>query len=492
MPLRKRRKGFSVFYIRYLGAELRRRKGRTILTATCLALGVGLVVAVTALSAGLDDAQSEVLEPLTGVGTEMSVSRPMQIEEGGPPPDAGGGPIGLDDLGKAGEKFDTYQYVSTDTSFPVAKQKRVAAVDGVDTTAVGLTLTVAHVSGKVPEQSASATPSATGAPPTDSGAAGPPDSINFDTTTVSGVDTSNPDLGLLTESQITDGSYIAGASEAVVSQSYATQEGLAIGDAVDVGGEDFEIVGISSGAVGGQSSDVYVELGRLQKLADLEGRVNAVEVKAASADEVGAVSDRIESAFSGAEVTTASDLADQVSGSLVDAENLSGKLGTALAIVALVGAFGITTLVTLSSVAKRTRELGTLKAIGWRQWLVVRQVAGESVVQGLIGGLLGVAVGLAAAAAIGAAGISLDASLDSASSGMPGPPGTGGAPGIGGPPGADAAAAVASTVTLGAPVSPGMALLAIALAVLGGLIAGVFGGMRAARLRPAEALRSLG
>ena len=483
-----------MFYIRYLGAELRRRKGRTILTATCLALGVGLVVSVTALSAGLDDAQSEVLEPLTGVGTEMTVARPMQIEEGGPPPDSGGGPIGLDDLGDAGEKFDTYQYVSTDTSFPAAKQKQVAAVDGVDATAVGLTLEVAHVSGKVPEESTSETAPATGAPPTGSATAGgPPDSINFDTTTVSGVDTSNPDLGLLTASQITDGSYISGAGDAVVSQSYATEEDLAVGDTVDVGGKDFEVVGISSGAVGGQSSDVYVELGRLQKLADLEGRVNAVQVQAASADEVGAVSDRIESAFGGSEVTTASDLADQVSGSLVDAENLSGKLGTALAVVALIGAFGITTLVTLSSVAKRTRELGTLKAIGWRQWLVVRQVAGESVVQGLIGGLLGVAVGLAAAAAIGAAGISLDASLDStSSSAMPGPPGGGAPGGVGGPPGFDAAASVANTVTLGAPVSAEMALLAIGLAVLGGLIAGVFGGMRAARLRPAEALRSLG
>ena len=34
-------------------------------------------------------------------------------------------------------------------------------------------------------------------------------------------------------------------------------------------------------------------------------------------------------------------------------------------------------------------------------------------------------------------------------------------------------------------------LLAIGLAMLGGLIAGAVGGMRAARLRPAEALRSL-
>ncbi len=176
------------------------------------------------------------------------------------------------------------------------------------------------------------------------------------------------------------------------------------------------------------------------------------------------------STFPGSDVTTSSDVADQVSGSLVDAKNLSGKLGTALAIVALLGAFGITTLVTLSSINKRTRELGTLKAIGWRQWLVVRQVAGESVAQGLLGGLAGAVIGIAAAAAIGAAGISLDASVASTSNALPGPPGGAAPPGgEAGSPVADAAATAVSTVTLGAPVSVGMILAAIGLAVLGGL-----------------------
>jgi putative ABC transport system permease protein len=391
-----------LFYLRYLGAELRRRKGRTLLAAISLALGVGLVVVVTALSTGLDDAQSKVLEPLTGVGTEMSVTRPMQRDaDGGPPPPGeGGGPINFDDLGKAGEKFDTYRYMSMNTSFSSSKQKRVEAVDGVESTAAGLTLNVAHVSGKVPEQ---AEQSPTGAPPTGSTGGGP-NSIDLDSMSVSGIDASSPDLGLLTRSQIVDGTYLTGHDSAVVSSDYATQNDLGVGDEVEVGAKSFEIVGISEGAVDGQSSDVYVGLGTLQKLADMKGQVNTIQVAATSADQVDAVASRIESAFSGASVTTASDVADQVSGSLVDAKSLSGKLGTALAVVALLGAFGITTLVTLSSINKRARELGTLKAIGWRQWLVVRQVTGESVATGLIGGLIRAVIGIAAAALIGAAG----------------------------------------------------------------------------------------
>ena len=46
-------------------------------------------------------------------------------------------------------------------------------------------------------------------------------------------------------------------------------------------------------------------------------------------------------------------------------------------------------------------------------------------------------------------------------------------------------------VSLSAPVSFGLILLAVALAVAGGLISGAVGGLRAARLRPADALRHI-
>ena len=152
--------------------------------------------------------------------------------------------------------------------------------------------------------------------------------------------------------------------------------------------------------------------------------------------------------------------------------------------MALGAAFLIASLLTLSSVNKRIRELGTLKALGWRQRLVVRQVTGESVVQGLLGGLAGAVIGVGGAALIGALGISLDASVAAEQTGGFGPPG-------GGPFGQGAVEAGSSTVTLDAPVDLGLLLLAIGLAVVGGLIAGAVGGGRAARLRPAEALRSV-
>ncbi len=212
------------------------------------------------------------------------------------------------------------------------------------------------------------------------------------------------------------------------------------------------------------------------------GRVNTVYVRATSAESVPQVASTINSSFDGASVTTAKDLANRVSGSLIDAKNLTKKLGTALELVGLLAAILIACLLTLSSVAKRTRELGTLKAVGWSQRLVIRQVTGESLLQGLLGGALGVLVGLAGVLAIDAIGITLKATVASSTN----------AAGAFGPFGQGAVSTAGSSVIkLSAPLSPGLILAAVALAALGGLVAGGVGGLRAARLRPAEALRSI-
>ncbi len=491
-----------MFRLRYLLAELRRRRGRTILTALGLGVGVGLVVAVSALSKGLDDAQAQVLSPLTGVGTDMSVKRPISFgdpSDGGGPPqlsakerkklqkETGGGMVDFSKLGDPGESFSTDTYMSADISFDSSQVKKVAKVDGVTAVAPSLTVNVMHIKGTIPDTSSPSSSSDSGGGfgpggPPPGGAAG---GFGVAPLSVTGIDSTNRGLGAVTASQVTDGRFLSkqDAGEAMVSSDYAAQNDIAVGDSVKVGKAKLDVVGIVEAPIGGDASDVYMDLGRLQKLSDRAGRVNSLEVRAADVDSVDSVASTITSEFKGAQVTTASDLADSVSGSLVDAKNLSGSLGTALALVSLLGAFAIAGLLTLSAVNKRTRELGTLKALGWRRSRVIGQITGESVAQGLLGGAVGALIGLGAAALIGSLGISLEASAQAA---------TGGGPGFGPPGGPGAAAHAASTtVQLGAPVDVGLILAAIGLAVLGGLVAGAIGGARAARLRPAEALRSV-
>jgi putative ABC transport system permease protein len=491
-----------VFYIRYLAAELRRRPGRTALTALGLAVGVGLVVMVGALSRGLDDAQEDVLEPLTGVGTDLSVSRPIAVPDGGD--SAGGGPAGpfarlsdrerrqllrenkghtqsLDysELGEPGERFSRDEFLSSELSFPTSEVAEVRALDRAEDAAASLTLKALRVEGTVPESGE--------APINPHGGPGGEGGFDFTAVTVSGVDVRKPELAMVTPDRIARGRYLSESpkrarGEAVVDVGFARQNDIRVGEETEVGGEDVEVVGLASAPLGGDASNAYVELGRLQQLSDREGRVNRIQVRADSSQAVAGLAEQITRQLPGADVVTAADLAARVGGSLDDADALSSKLGTALSIVALLAAFLIATLLTLSSVQKRIRELGTLKALGWRQRLVVRQVAGESLVQGALGGLLGAAIGIAGAAIIDAIGPTLQASVKEQS--------TGGVDPFAQAFGQGEVAAGSTEVVLGAPVDVGLLVLAIGLAIVGGLLAGAAGGLRAARLRPAEALRS--
>ena len=180
-----------------------------------------------------------------------------------------------------------------------------------------------------------------------------------------------------------------------------------------------------------------------------------------------------------ATVTTSSDLAGQVSGSLSSASTLADRLGKWLAVAALVAAFAVASLLTVSAVSRRVREFGTLKALGWKGRRIVGQVLGESMVQGVIGAVLGVGLGVLGARLIASFSPALKATVESATGGM------------GGPPGSEQAAEAAQSVSvaLTAPVSLQLIGIAVGLALAGALIAGGFGGWRASRLRPADALR---
>jgi ABC-type antimicrobial peptide transport system permease subunit len=229
--------------------------------------------------------------------------------------------------------------------------------------------------------------------------------------------------------------------------------------------------------LGGQGADVYLPLAQLQTLSGQKGLVNVVLVRATKSSAVGPTSKLISSRYAQATVASSKQVADRISGSLVDAANLSDDLGLMLSIVAAAAAFLLAALLALSSVGKRVRELGTLKALGWTQRRVVRQVAAESLAQGVLGGILGVAVGLLAAAAVDLLGPTLSASSTSGGGSLFGVQ--------------QAAKTTSEAVSLSAPIGATILLLGFALALVGGLLAGAAGALRAARLRPADALRTV-
>jgi len=518
-------------FFTYLWRELRRRARQAIFIAIGLALGIGLVITVTAASAGVKNAEGSVLHSLYGVGTDITVTKAPASGSAGSGASFGfRGTFGSSTKkATAGTKIDqntlssdpTLSSIASTSVTTVSKLANVAAVAG------GLTLTDRTVDGTIPAFNSSGSGSGSGGARGGfggGGSGGGSFSGNFNTNSysVTGVDIANGELGPLSTGTVSSGRTFTAADDskdvALIEASYATSAKLKVGSTIAVGNSKgtattFTVVGIVSEPSGDSPSDVYIPLAQAQALANLKNDVNTIYVSATSSNDIDSLAAKIKTTVSGSTVTDESSLASEVTGSLSSASTLANSLGKYLAIAVLIAAFLLAILLTMSAVARRIREFGTLKALGWRSRRVVGQVMGESLAIGIIGGIVGVALGFLGAQLVDHFSGSLSASLGTTTgNATPGGAarfgGGGGGGGFGGggnfPTGGTgtrgagagftrAAGHAASTVAvhLSAPVTLTAILLAVGLAVLGGLIAGAFGGWRAARLRPADALSKI-
>jgi ABC-type antimicrobial peptide transport system permease subunit len=316
----------------------------------------------------------------------------------------------------------------------------------------------------------------------------PTTNTSTSTYTVAGVNPANTKSGLVTKAQLVKGSWLSTSpsvakTQVLVTTAYASQKGLKVGDTLTINKVGYTIVGLVNPTLTGDVSDLYFSISNLQSLSTDTGRINEVLVSVDNAKDVKSVAASIKKALPGATVLTSASLADQVTGSLSNARKLANDLGGALALVVLLAAFLIAGLLTLSSVSKRVREIGSLRAIGWSRGRVVRQIMAETLGIGVVGGILGIALGAVICLIIGAVGPGLSVT----STGL-----AVGASKVSGLLGQTTSATVAQTVHLTAPIHPLTIVIAFAGALLGGLIAGAAGGWRAARLSPASALRDLG
>jgi ABC-type antimicrobial peptide transport system permease subunit len=483
-------------FFTYLRRELRRRMRQAIFIALGLALGIGLVITVTAASSGVKDAQADVLHSLYGVGTDVTVTQTPKAGSFTPGPFGFRGRVGSKSRPAAGTKIDIDNLTSAGLgTLSAASVASIAKLHDVSAAAGGLSLTDVVITGKIPAINSSSGPSTGfGGGGNGSGFRG---SFTPSSFSVSGVDLSHGALGPLSSGKLTAGRTFAASDAtsdvAVVNANYATQKKLKVGSTVTVAKTSFKVVGIVSAGSG--ASDVFIPLARAQKLASLTGKVNTIYVSANSAANIGAVAKEISGLLPKATVTTSSSLASEVTGSLSSAASLANNLGKWLAIAVLVAAFLLASLLTMAAVTRRVREFGTLKALGWRGRRIIGQVMGESIAIGIIGGVAGVALGFAGAALVekltSPLSASVPATTGSATPGGAQTVGGGRFPAAGGRfPGGGFGQSAAHNVPvhLTAPVTIGAVILAVMLAVAGGLIAGSFGGWRAARLRPAAAL----
>ncbi|WP_328319309.1 ABC transporter permease [Streptomyces sp. NBC_00388] len=488
-------------FFTYLRRELRRRRKAALVVASGLALGIALVIVVSSVSAGMGRAQDKVLQSLYGLGTDMTVTKaeaPAGTTGGNARPKFQFGAKGSGDDSKQSSDRVMVQGFQT---LPAATVTKVGAQSGVSSAVGGLSLNVLKVDGQFKRGEYKQRPGGAATGRGGRGGGAPQGAVqgggaNFDVDsyTVYGTDVAHLGLGPLTSSKITSGRTFTSAETdakvAVVDASYAKKKKLRTGSTVTVKSVAYKIVGVATPDSGDAAANLYLPLKQAQTLAGAKDKVTTVYVKATDSQQISGVKSTIQKNVSGTTVTTSADLADTVSGSLSTASGLATNVGRWLSVAVLIAAFLVAGLLTSSAVSRRVREFGTLKALGWKSGRVTRQVVGEALVNGLLGGVIGIALGLGGAYLVTAISPTLSASVGSSGGGFGGGGGGGFGGGMrGGFGGGRQAASKALDIALTAPVSVSTIGLAVALAVAGGLIAGGFGGWRASRLRPADALR---
>jgi putative ABC transport system permease protein len=225
------------------------------------------------------------------------------------------------------------------------------------------------------------------------------------------------------------------------------------GDELELQGTQFNVTAVYHAPSTLEAAAVVMPLDQLQQLSGMEGKVSTIDVRlrpapAGEAPELylKRAQTEIQAALPGVRAVPAAERAsDNQFVKLAEAS----AWGTSL-LALLIGVLSIANTMAMS-VFERTREIGILRAQGWKRWQVLAHIEVEAVALGLSGGFLGIFLGWCALRA-----------LDS----------------------------LPQTASFFTPSLHWTLLVeAVAIAMLAGLIAGALPAWRAGQLSPVDALR---
>jgi len=325
----------------YLLAEGRHRRLRMLGTLAGVTLGVGLFVALMAAGDGF---LAAARQPLAGVGADILVTRPdLQADAASQTTRGIRQPFGL-------------------ASLTSDQAERLRRMPGVAEVSAGLLLWDFSANGYQ---------------------------------TVLGVDTSQEGVGPAG----LGGSLVEGrrfeADETgvvVVDRHYAAFFGLRPGDTIEMGHGPFSVAGIvdASGANQAAAANLYLSLSVAQSLAGMAAdEVNQIYVTVQEAADIDAIVTDIQAQLGEVSVTTEQSIV-QVMGGIVQVSDRYAQVG---AILALLGGVMLSAITFNAAISLRAREIGVMKATGWRSRDVTRLFATEGIALGVLGAVFGILVG---------------------------------------------------------------------------------------------------
>jgi len=162
-----------------------------------------------------------------------------------------------------------------------------------------------------------------------------------------------------------------------------------IGDTMQISGNAFRVVGIYETGIGYEDSSGVISLAEAQRVFKKPNQVSFYGVKLRDPSKADVVRQQIESRMPQVSVSASSEFGEKTN----DMQSFRMMTNALSFISVLVGGVGMMNAM-LMSVYERTREIGTLRALGWRRRRVVWMIVREAILLSLLSGLAGIAVGI--------------------------------------------------------------------------------------------------
>lgn len=162
-----------------------------------------------------------------------------------------------------------------------------------------------------------------------------------------------------------------------------------VGDQVEVYDEEFfEVVGIFDSFSVIESGSLVMPMHELQPLIGREEQVLGISVMTSdgkNTEQLNRIRGEIEALESGIVARPAREHVD----GLTEIQLASAMAWLTSAIALVIGGVGVMNTM-IMTVQERTKEIGVLRAIGWRRGRVIRMILAESLILGAIGAVVGI------------------------------------------------------------------------------------------------------
>ena len=186
---------------------------------------------------------------------------------------------------------------------------------------------------------------------------------------------------------IVEGERISSSRQIMIGRQVAEAQNLGVGDTINLGDRRYRIVGIYEHSLAVFEMGGVISLRDAQNFTGHPGKVTFFSVSLHDPSQAEEVVKKINSKFPQVHASLSGDFASE-SPNIQSADILSEGISI---LAVLVGGIGMMNTMLMSTL-ERTREIGVLRALGWRRRAILGLIMNESLVLGFLGALAGMAL----------------------------------------------------------------------------------------------------